>query len=136
MLMPTTPLPDFVRIIKSFLFDRNNAVDVSFFTKQKKHSRFYSRGSDAIASLSMKIVGTNSVVFVPAYFCNESLGPLRNSQAKIVFYSINIDLTPDWEHIHELSKSCSPDVFILTHYFGEVNDVAGAVDFVNANVPG
>ncbi len=133
MLIPTTPIPNFIIIIKSLFSATNNIADIDILIKQKKHSRFYPRGSDAIASLSRKIGGKNPVVFVPAYFCNESLSPLRNSQARIVFYSTNMDFTPNWSHINELSKIHTPDMFILTHYFGEVNDIAGAATFVNSN---
>ena len=62
-------------------------------------------------------------VWLPGYFCNQSLWPLRQTSARIVFYPILEDLTPDWEACERLALEKKPDIFILTHFYGLVSDV-------------
>ena len=131
MFVKTVPLPNFKEVFKTLFKNNIFSLDKVYLQGEKSSFRFYSRGSDAIACVSRAFGGERPVVFVPSYFCNASLDDLRNSMAKIVFYNTNIDLTPDWKHVEELSEIYSPDIFILTHYFGMVNDVSGAAYFFN-----
>ncbi len=133
MFIPSIPYPYFPDIFR-VLFNKNKfSLDKVFLSENKGFYQYYSRGSDALACLSRSIGGKAPVVFVPSYYCNESLDDLRNSSATLVFYNVNLDMVPDWKHIEELTSLYSPTMFVLTHYFGSVNDVDGAINYCNKN---
>ncbi len=68
-------------------------------------------------------------VWIPAYFCNESLNALRRSGVRLVFYPVTDDLTPDLRACKELAISGSPDVFLCVHYFGRPIPASAVRDF-------
>ena len=99
-----------------------------------KSVQFYSRGRWAIAEGVTAILDKrdkkNGQVWVPDYFCNEALIALRIKGISLHFYPIKNDLLPDWDKLElEVKKSCSPDVFILVHYFGFPNCLDEAKGF-------
>ncbi|MBF0130135.1 MAG: DegT/DnrJ/EryC1/StrS family aminotransferase [Alphaproteobacteria bacterium] len=68
-------------------------------------------------------------VWVPDFFCEQSLGPLRRVGAEIVFYPIAPDLRPKWDVCHVWARTAPPDLFLLVHYFGIPGDLAPAREF-------
>lgn len=68
-------------------------------------------------------------IWVPGYFCNQSLWPLRQNEINFVFYPIKDKLQPDWDACNELVKKSKPDIFILTHFYGIISDVVSAKIF-------
>ena len=58
------------------------------------------------------------IVWIPDYFCNSSLRPLRAFNVKLVFYPVNQKLEPDYKACRNLAENNPPDLFILVHYFG------------------
>lgn len=66
------------------------------------------------------------IVYVPAYFCNSSLGPLRATGCQLVFYPIGSDLTPLWADLNRLAAANPPDLLFLVHYFGFPGQAAEA----------
>lgn len=68
-------------------------------------------------------------VWVPDYFCDGALHHLRAGGARLVFYPVDAALRPDWAACAGLLAGGAPDLFVLVHYFGTVNDVAGARAF-------
>ena len=67
-------------------------------------------------------------VWIPDYFCNAALEPLRKTGANLVFYPINLDYTLNRKHIAELTESQKPDIFIHVHYFGLPNRCPVSLD--------
>ena len=65
----------------------------------------------------------------PAFFCNPSLGPLRQTSIEIVFYPVGPDLIPDWPACERLAAESPPDLFVLVHYFGSCNAIDQARSF-------
>lgn len=59
------------------------------------------------------------VVWVPDFFCNTSLAPLRERGVRLFFYKITNGLAPDLDWCRSQSDEIYPDLFILVHYFGE-----------------
>ena len=60
----------------------------------------------------------NLVIWLPDYFCNDALEPLRKLNVKLVFYLIDCHNLVD---ISELEKICvkePPDIIIQVHFFG------------------
>jgi dTDP-4-amino-4,6-dideoxygalactose transaminase len=69
-------------------------------------------------------------VWLPDYFCNEPLGPLRKREINLHFYPIKVDLSPDWDRMkNDAARYGPPDVFILVHYFGFINSIEKARTF-------
>lgn len=74
--------------------------------------------------------GRKPVVWLPGYFCNQSTEPMRRTGAELVHYPVTDDLEPDWNAVEKLvSKGPSPDLFMLTHYFGHAADGEAAAAF-------
>lgn len=71
----------------------------------------------------------NPVIWIPDYFCNESLYAIRDTSAIIIFYPINNQFQPNWELCTELALVSPPDIFILVHYFGIPSDAVATLDF-------
>jgi dTDP-4-amino-4,6-dideoxygalactose transaminase len=94
---------------------------------------WYSRSAFAMAAIELwwRRIHNNKLgtVWLPDYFCNQSAQPLRKAGAKLVFYPIREDLTPDWPKCRLLAKNETPDLFVLVHYFGAENDGKTASQF-------
>lgn len=58
-------------------------------------------------------------VWLPDYFCNAALAPLREMGAKLVFYPMTEQLEPDLAACHALACKQPIDLFVLVHYFGQ-----------------
>lgn len=68
-------------------------------------------------------------VWLPDFFCDQSLGGLREAGATLVFYPITAGLVPDWTACGELAQAQPPDVFVLVHYFGVAGPAKIAAEF-------
>lgn len=68
-------------------------------------------------------------VWIPDYFCNQSLVGLRSNSITLVFYPIDASMQPDWAACNALAQKKPPHLFLLVHYFGQVSHVMGARDF-------
>ncbi|MFQ5842448.1 MAG: GNAT family N-acetyltransferase, partial [Thermodesulfobacteriota bacterium] len=73
----------------------------------------------------------NPSIWVPDYFCNQSLWPIRQTSAKVSFYPIRSDLRPNWETCQEMANKKPLDIFVLVHYFGDPSDSLEAKRFCN-----
>jgi hypothetical protein len=73
-----------------------------------------------IASWRTSLAGGAAVkVWIPDFFCNSSLEPLRALGARLTFYPLTEKMAPDMSVCRALQKEESPDIFLLVHYFGE-----------------
>lgn len=74
--------------------------------------------------------GRAPVVAVPEYICNQSLWPLRQAGATLVFYPVRDDqLSPNFPACEALGRI---DLFLLVHYFGWPNQAAEARVFCDS----
>lgn len=95
-------------------------------------SHWFSRSAWSIAIVArwrQRATGNKTVtIWVPDFFCNESLALLRKMSARLVFYPVNECGHPDAEMFPAVTKDNWPDLFLLVHYFGEPApcDVAAA----------
>ena len=88
--------------------------DVSFWFSRSAWSL------QVIADLYIRINSKKNIrVWVPDFFCNVSLAPLRARGVKLIFYNVTNELTPDLEWCRSRSDEMHPDIFILVHYFGQ-----------------
>ena len=73
------------------------------------------------------------VVWVPGYYCESGLGPLRNSAAQLRFMPVTEAMAPDWPALDTmLAQGPAPDLFILPHLFGAEGEAATARAFCDA----
>jgi len=83
-----------------------------------------------IARWHQQMLNKNSItVWIPDFFCNASLQPLREMGAQLVFYQVTNQLKPDFERLQELAISSSPDIVVLVHYFGQASPAQLISDF-------
>lgn len=68
-------------------------------------------------------------IWVPEYFCNESLTLLRRMGANIVFYPIDVCGHPVFDQFKMVTEDNWPDLFLLVHYFGQPTPFVDALDF-------
>lgn len=58
-------------------------------------------------------------VWVPGYFCDESLVAIRSLPIKLYFYPILSNGKPDFKECNKILRNCNPDIILFVHYFGE-----------------
>jgi hypothetical protein len=63
--------------------------------------------------------GSPVTIWIPDYFCNSSLAPLRAAGVNLAFYPLNEKMGPDMSICRDMQKRASPDIFLLVHYFGQ-----------------
>ena len=84
-------------------------------------------GMAAVADAVAAKRGRDVHFWLPDYFCDQALWPLRQRKAALHFYPVDRNARPDWSRID--IGSAPPDVFLLVHYFGNPNNSAGARAF-------
>jgi hypothetical protein len=67
-------------------------------------------------------------VWVPDYYCNSALYPLREIGVNLVFYPVNDRMTLDPETCERLEATSVPDIVVLVHYFGQPTSAGNVVD--------
>jgi len=117
---PIPSLRDLLQLLRSN--NSPNSLALPWCT-QEKEAYFFSRGTWAIDAFIQWLFSVNGKeclnIFLPAYFCNVVLKPLRQRNIKLSFYPICEDLSPDWGVLENgIGKTDPPDIFILVHYFG------------------
>ena len=129
--IPVTTLPHVRHLLSSVLAQRSSGK-LWCHPGQKV---FFSYGSacgisEAIKAL-LKFRGkAQGVIFLPDYFCNQALMPLRLQPVQLAFYPVTENLNPDWSLMGNLiTQYGSPDVFILVHYFGFPGEITRATQF-------
>ena len=60
-----------------------------------------------------------NTIWLPDYFCNASLAPLRERNDRLVFYPTTNEMAPDMEWCYAHVLNDKPDIFLLVHYFGQ-----------------
>lgn len=60
-------------------------------------------------------------IWIPEFFCNESLEIIRSKNVSIIFYPLNNNLIPNFKWCDDYAKKISPDIFVHVHYMGDVN---------------
>ncbi len=83
-----------------------------------------------VASWRQRLEGKEKItVWIPDYFCNESLAPLRSMGVSLVFYPITDQMVPDLSMFGALEVATPPAIFVLVHYFGQPTHAESVVAF-------
>lgn len=126
MTIPSAPLPSISSLIRTV-----GAAGLKGDKWKRDHQSwvvcFYRMGRFALAAgiqAAQKTIGSRTAtVWIPSYFCDEALGPIRGLKAVLRFYPVREDLSPDWEALEGWlrDEGEAPQVFVLVHYFGFPN---------------
>jgi len=80
-----------------------------------------------IAKWWQRLTGEASIiVWLPDFFCNASLVPLRGMGAQLQFYPLTNQMAPDLDACRTLATEKPPDLFVLVHFFGHPALAEGA----------
>ena len=85
--------------------------------------RLFSSGRQAIYSISaslQKSFGSSSIIWVPDYYCNETLLPLYSSGVKIKYYPVLSDSLPNINYLKKADLRRG-DLLIIVNYFGVIH---------------
>jgi len=73
-----------------------------------------------IAEWRTRVTGKKPItIWLPDFFCNAALAPLREIGAQLFFYPVSDQLVPDLDACHNQIKEVPPDLFVLVHFFGQ-----------------
>lgn len=87
-----------------------------------------------IAMFRSRVTGNRPVrVWLPGYFCNESLAPLRAFGAELAFYPVLPDCTPALDACRAMLKEARPDLVVVVHFFGDRAPAAGLRQLAHEN---
>ena len=138
-MLTQAPLPKFRSILLAFFSLKSNISEtiLSPWVKQGEVAGWFSRSSWSLAQISQwKATYTrNKVVYIwlPEYFCNSALAPLRELNVNLCFYPVTNSMEPDYEACREMRQTIQMDLFVLVHYFGRPISAASAKDFCSKN---
>jgi len=119
------------------MFNRSNQRINYFAYKQRRvyqsntYPFYFAYGRTAlkIGLINYKIVSKKKVL-VPEYICGEALQPFNDLKIDTIFYSVNEDLSPDW---NALESYISTDVsaIMMVHFFGFPQQIEHFIDVAN-----
>lgn len=123
-MITSAPLPEWKHLVQSFYKRELSQIDLAKpWIKEGDISGWLSRSAWSLALIyewrKKYYNKSNCNVWIPDYFCNASLTPLRISGATLIFYPINEEMAPNISRCKELALTFPPDIFILVHYFGK-----------------
>lgn len=58
------------------------------------------------------------ILWLPDYFCNQTIYSFREEWIDIVYYPITENMDPYWDIIRQHAKETKVDIFLCVHYFG------------------
>jgi len=117
------PLPRWGSIFKA-IFSKHSALTdlANHWSVDKNRSFWFSQSAWSLyaivkfkKSISKK---TNITIWLPDYFCNASIVPLRTLGVEIFFYPILGDRRPDLVKCNNAIVDSPPDIIVFVHYFG------------------
>jgi perosamine synthetase len=132
--IPAVPLPGIRSLLQAATAPISTGEAWRLKHRQGSVAQVYWRGSFALAAAVEAVrkatAEAQATVWIPEYFCNEALEPLRRLPVTLRFYPVRADLTPDWPVVEELGEGQSGTVvFLLVHYFGFPNSILQAKAF-------
>jgi hypothetical protein len=103
------------------------------WSQKPYYSHWFSRSAWSLVAIVRWYQACSKInaltVWVPDYFCNQSLMGIRDAGVQLLFYPMTADMTPMWEQCHALSKEYPPHLFLLPHYFGKANELTETKQF-------
>ncbi len=128
------PIPKWRDMLCAMAPGRINSHELAKpWLRQGEMAGWFSRSAWSLAQIVMwrqRQKGKGRItVFVPDFFCNASLVPLRDIDVRLFFYPVTSKMQPDYKGIRQQAKINPPDVLLVVHYFGCPVPTAPAKDF-------
>jgi hypothetical protein len=123
-MITLAPMPTWKALIFSIFTRPKSSTDLAKPWKRSDDERagWLSRSAWSLVLLAhwrSQYKGGGSVsVWLPDYFCAESLTLLRHLNVSLYFYPITEKLIPDFPHLREKARIEPPDILMMVHYFG------------------
>ena len=133
-MLTYAPLPTWSALCRALL--RRPASDTDLAAPWRREGEvagWLSRSAWSLAVTALwrknRVPASGVTVWIPDFFCNSSLLPLRQTGARLVFYPLTDTLVPDRAACRTLADADSPDLFVLVHYFGQPSACVTVRDF-------
>lgn len=128
------PLPTWRNIGAAMLGHKQSDIELSAPWRRPGDTGFWlSRSAWSLLAIAQcwqhTKVQTSITVWVPDFFCNASLTPLRNIGVQLQFYPLTDQMAPDFDVCRTMAETTPPDLFVLVHYFGKPTSAEDAVVF-------
>ena len=86
-------------------------------------NEFWSNSSaESFAIICNSIFKQKQNIYIPKYFCGQSLKFLRGINANIFFYDIDKNFDIDYEKLDKAFNIQESDIFVIVHFFGKINN--------------
>jgi lipid II:glycine glycyltransferase (peptidoglycan interpeptide bridge formation enzyme)/dTDP-4-amino-4,6-dideoxygalactose transaminase len=116
-------IPRFKNLIKSFFMSTpSTKIFSSIWSNENDKTFWFSRSSWSlffICKWYKKIKHKKTLkIWIPDFFCDESLELIRQLGVEIIFYPIKENSEPLIDLFPQINDVNRPDLFLLVHYFG------------------
>jgi lipid II:glycine glycyltransferase (peptidoglycan interpeptide bridge formation enzyme) len=133
-LVTLAPLPKWRHLISTLLpFTTSDRTLTAPWCRSGDEAFLFSRSAWSLAVVArwwQQLAKKDSLtIWIPDFFCNSSLQPLRDMGARLAFYPVTDQLIPDIDACRTLASKGSPDIVVLVHYFGQPSSVEPMVSF-------
>lgn len=121
------PLPRLKTLLSAWLKSvSTDQVLAQPWCRDGEVSLWFSRSSWSLAVVAKSRqlqIKRAPVIWLPDYFCEAALQPLRKTAARIFFYPVDATATPNEAECEQLAAAGPPDIFVVVHYFGRPSHV-------------
>jgi hypothetical protein len=133
-LITLAPLPNWKSLLKGISpFAQDKSTLSIPWQNEGDIAGWFSRSAWSLARIALwrsQINNSETLnVWIPDYFCNAALAPLRCTNVEFTFYPVNSKREPDYNALYKLANINQPDIFLLVHYFGYPTATKPAFDF-------
>ena len=130
-MLTLAPLPKWGALLRALVSPKPDLDKLSgHWVKEGEVGGWFSRSAWSFARIAkwrLTHCGDQGCsVWVPDYFCNSSLEPLRAIGVELIFYPVTKDMVPDFKACRHLAKEKEMDIFVIVHYFGMLSHAAEA----------
>jgi len=130
------PLPSLRRLFYSIFMqpDADKNFPDRYWNNNDRKAFWLSRSSHAlrlIVKFRLEMGSKQRInIWIPAYFCNESLTPLRKERVNLFFYPILKNGSPNLEVMEKtINEANKPDLFLAVHFFGNIMNFDKSIKF-------
>jgi lipid II:glycine glycyltransferase (peptidoglycan interpeptide bridge formation enzyme) len=126
---------DIVSLLSPNILDFKNLA--APWTSDNDKAIWFSRSAWSIyflAKYRMAYFGKRKInIWLPDYFCNESLFLLRKLDVNFTFYTIKKNGQPNEELFSNIIEENKPDLFLIVHFFGQLVSCNGLLSFCDSH---
>ena len=132
-ILPLLKAKDVVSCFSKSKSSMSDAELAEVWNPQGHLSYWFTKSSSSIALVAEWIgqqTGVSKIeVWVPDYFCDQSLHELRLLPVKLSYFKLTELLEPDFGDLKRLTQKGTPSLVLVPHYFGIEQDLKRIRDF-------